>query len=195
MKILRSHGKVKIFCNCIFIGPDFLLLILTDILFLGPSILFVIFIFGKNGVILSTISIIFIFLITFLIHCTAFSDPGFLLKQKRKHRKTKKSKNGYKFCKTCKIVRPPRSKHCRYCDNCVLLFDHHCPWLGTCVALRNYRIFFILVSVSNFFAFYVFVQSVVFLSSKTVLNKKIDFFDVIRTEPIIYPFITKLAEF
>jgi palmitoyltransferase ZDHHC9/14/18 len=49
---------------------------------------------------------------------------------------------GYKFCTTCNIYRPPRAKHCSHCNNCVEQFDHHCPWTGNCVGLRNYHYFF-----------------------------------------------------
>uniref|UniRef100_A0A1D1YTG7 S-acyltransferase n=1 Tax=Anthurium amnicola TaxID=1678845 RepID=A0A1D1YTG7_9ARAE len=41
-------------------------------------------------------------------------------------------------CTYCNIVQPPRSRHCHDCDKCVLQFDHHCVWLGTCIGQRNH---------------------------------------------------------
>jgi len=34
------------------------------------------------------------------------------------------------LCHSCHIAKPLRSKHCRVLNKCVLLFDHHCPFVG-----------------------------------------------------------------
>jgi len=57
------------------------------------------------------------------------------------------SKFELRYCYTCNFYREPRTVHCRFCNNCVDEFDHHCPWTGTCIGKRNYKFFYMFLSV------------------------------------------------
>ncbi len=43
-------------------------------------------------------------------------------------------------------MRPIRASHCAVCNSCFLRRDHHCPWLGTCIALSNYKYFVLFLT-------------------------------------------------
>jgi palmitoyltransferase ZDHHC9/14/18 len=65
-----------------------------------------------------------------------------------------------KFCQNCLIFRPPRTSHCYECNMCVERFDHHCPWIGTCVGRGNYGLFICFVGTLWVLSILAVVQSI-----------------------------------
>ncbi|CAA3030812.1 probable S-acyltransferase 1 [Olea europaea subsp. europaea] len=98
-----------------------------------------------------------------------------------------------KYCDTCLLYRPPRASHCSICNNCVQRFDHHCPWVGQCIGIRNYRFFYMFVSTSTILCIYVFVVS--WVNIVNILHRKDKLWkamsgDILSAILIVYCFIT-----
>ena len=49
----------------------------------------------------------------------------------------------HEICFECQIVSLPRSHHCNVCKKCVERYDHHCPWLNSCIGTRNHGLFLV----------------------------------------------------
>ncbi|KAM5550551.1 putative protein S-acyltransferase 1 [Rosa sericea] len=94
-----------------------------------------------------------------------------------------------KFCDTCLLYRPPRASHCSICNNCVQKFDHHCPWVGQCIGLRNYPFFILFISSSTLLCIYVFVFSWINLLQKGGNLWRAMSHDVVSVILIVYCFI------
>ncbi|KIW86492.1 hypothetical protein Z517_01890 [Fonsecaea pedrosoi CBS 271.37] len=64
-----------------------------------------------------------------------------------------------RFCKKCHTPKPDRTHHCSTCKRCVLKMDHHCPWLSTCLGLRNYKAFVLFLIYTSLFCWVCFVNA------------------------------------
>ncbi|KAK1324251.1 putative S-acyltransferase [Acorus calamus] len=70
-------------------------------------------------------------------------------------------------CTYCNIVLPPRAKHCHDCNKCVLQFDHHCVWLGTCIGQGNHCRFWWYIFEETVLSIWTIILYISFLEAKT----------------------------
>ena len=91
-----------------------------------------------------------IFLWAYWIAC--WSDPGSTEKYYKKigvleqilDKKIPSELTLMPVCKVCHLPKPERTHHCSKCDRCYFRFDHHCPIIGKCVALYNFKGFILM---------------------------------------------------
>lgn len=129
------------------------------------------------SVVVCIIPILFYCVLMFALITAAVMDPGTIPKDRNPQSgvhppKFIKVEDGvqHKWCRTCFVYRPPRAKHCPICDSCVEKFDHHCPWVGTCIARRNYRFFLLFVTTTFIHSIYVFVFSIIHITWSAAEN-------------------------
>jgi len=160
-----SHSKLCCGDKMI-VGVDVTFFIFTNCLLLLATLLWILFIAVPLGAGYVAAGLVLVLATFFFLHMAAWMDPGYLPRSNEpgpKYQEEMTRSDGSKFCDTCRIWRPPRAKHCRFCDACVEHFDHHCPWIGTCVGGRNYRYFiFFLIGVS-IYSLFCLVTGIIFL--------------------------------
>ena len=48
----------------------------------------------------------------------------------------------YGYCPFCDLKKFIRTSHCRICNKCILMRDHHCPFVVGCIGFKNIQYFF-----------------------------------------------------
>ncbi|XP_059646014.1 probable protein S-acyltransferase 4 isoform X1 [Cornus florida] len=200
-------------------GPDVASLFLSTLLIAGPAIAFCIKVYCIHWYPVVIVGLILTVLDLTLLCLTSSRDPGIVPRNARPpesdeaydiatpsmewvngrtpHLKLPRTKdvivNGHtvkvKYCDTCLLYRPPRASHCSICNNCVQRFDHHCPWVGQCIGIRNYRFFYMFISTSTILCIYVFVFSWININEQRGTIWKAMSEDILSDFLIVYCFI------
>jgi hypothetical protein len=78
-----------------------------------------------------------------------------------------------RYCTTCSCTQPLRTKHCDDCNRCVRTFDHHCPWIGTCIGEGNRARFLLYLCVEFFAILWLFVNGILRINTHAGEREKI----------------------
>ncbi|KAK9371038.1 DHHC palmitoyltransferase-domain-containing protein [Lipomyces kononenkoae] len=66
------------------------------------------------------------------------------------------------WCQRCQSVKPDRAHHSSELDRCVVKMDHYCPWVGTIIGFKNYKLFYLFVLTCFSFTSFVFVTLTIY---------------------------------
>ena len=84
----------------------------------------------------------------------------------------------HELCFECQIIALPRSYHCNVCRCCVQRYDHHCPWLNSCIGTKNHRSFIIFVTFQFIYLVSNLIQIVGFFVTFSRPSSNLKFYDV-----------------
>eukprot|EP00569_Conticribra_weissflogii_P020498 CAMPEP_0171428264 /NCGR_PEP_ID=MMETSP0881-20121228/5136_1 /TAXON_ID=67004 /ORGANISM="Thalassiosira weissflogii, Strain CCMP1336" /LENGTH=419 /DNA_ID=CAMNT_0011948027 /DNA_START=17 /DNA_END=1276 /DNA_ORIENTATION=- len=62
--------------------------------------------------------------------------------------------SNWRYCDLCSVYQPPSAVHCPECNVCIEGYDHHCPWMGTCIGKKNFTSFLVFNMTWLFYLFY-----------------------------------------
>ena len=132
------------------IGPHWYLTLVLIILIITLALILYYTVFRLFGPIKRIIYVFFVFSVFFFVFRTALIHPQVVMNKK-------KNINDYGFCTFCKCYFNPYNgvEHCDSCGVCVEKMDHHCIWVGKCVAKNNTRSFYAMLA--DIGIFYIFI--------------------------------------
>eukprot|EP01004_Peranema_trichophorum_P005760 NODE_4609_length_1142_cov_36.209028_g4089_i0.p1 GENE.NODE_4609_length_1142_cov_36.209028_g4089_i0~~NODE_4609_length_1142_cov_36.209028_g4089_i0.p1 ORF type:complete len:314 (+),score=28.52 NODE_4609_length_1142_cov_36.209028_g4089_i0:77-1018(+) len=176
---LKYMGNNKVWCKGkLVFGPDTGLNLYAHSLILAPSVIYLASVAPSLNPLVGIIAAALVLASMITLFITSTTDPGILRRNEAPPvtngpeiiQEVSQLINGayiqYRYCRTCFIYRNARASHCHVCDNCVERFDHHCPWTGTCIGLRNYRFFLWFLTLTVTAGAYQAITCIVLISNK-----------------------------
>ena len=131
-KLLTFSFDKKDYIPKFSIGPHWYLTLVLLVLIIGLTYFIYSTIFKDMGFIFKFILVLFILIQYFFVLKTALTHAKVVMNKKQSI-----ENNG--FCNICKVYYNPSNKveHCNFCLFCFEKMDHHCVWVGKCVAKNN----------------------------------------------------------
>lgn len=174
------EGNEKFFCGGRFVaGPNWKSLFFTALLITVPLAVYLIFVgrflMDQLHFVIPLVTLVLGILALIFLFITGCMDPGILPRKapnedfaaERIPKTRDVQVNGHsvtvRYNETCNFYQPPRAHHCSVNDNCIEKFDHHCPWVGTTIGLRNYRFFLSFIFTASLLCIYIIATGVLAL--------------------------------
>ena len=148
------------------IGPHWYLTLTLLFIILSLALLLYSSIFKKLSNVKQIIFYLFVLSVYYFVLKTALVHPQAVMNKK-------KTFNEYGFCTFCQCYFNPYNKveHCSDCGLCFEKMDHHCVWVGKCVAKNNTRSFYaMLIDVGIFYVYIIYCVIAMTLEKKNRIN-------------------------